>query len=82
MIESQLRRVATTTGSFEEAGLNQIGLMNIFERALVFLDRRRQRFNSHWSSGKFVNDGQKNLPIHLIKPGRIDTQPCKRVLGN
>ena len=45
MIEGLLRGLAPATGSFEEAGLNQIGLMDIFEGALVFLDRGRQRFH-------------------------------------
>ena len=81
MIEGQLRGLAATAGSFEEAGLNQIGLMDIFEGALVFLDCGRQGFHPDWSSGKLVDDGQKNLTIHLIKPRRIDTQPRERVLG-
>src|SRR2546422_4768885 len=81
MIEGQLRGLAATAGSFEEAGLNQIGLMDIFEGALVFLDRRRQGFHPDRSSSKLVDDGQKNLTIHLIKPRRIDTQPRERVLG-
>jgi len=81
MIEGQLRGLAATTGSFEEAGLNQIGLMDIFEGALVFLDRGRQGFHPDRSSSKLVDDGQKNLTIHLIKPRRIDTQPRERVLG-
>ena len=36
MIEGPLRGLAATTGSFEETGLNQIGLMDIFEGAFVF----------------------------------------------
>ena len=81
MIEGPLRSLATTAGSFEETSLNQIGLMDIFEGALVFLDRSRQGFHPDRSSSKLVDDGQKNLTIHLIKPRRIDAQPCERVLG-
>ena len=82
MIEGQLRGLAATAGSFEETGLNQIGLMDIFEGTLVFLDRSCQRFHPDRSSSKLVDDGQKNLTIHLIKPRRIDAQPCKRILGD
>ena len=81
MIKSQLRGLAATASSFEEAGLNQIGLMDIFEGAFVFLDCGRQGLHPDRSSSKLVDDSQKNLTIHLIKPRRIDTQPCKRILG-
>jgi hypothetical protein len=39
MVVGALRGLAATAGSFEKAGLNQIGLMDIFERALILLDR-------------------------------------------
>lgn len=38
MIEGQFRGLAATSCSFKKAGLNQVGLMDIFESALVFLD--------------------------------------------
>src|ERR1700675_4557891 len=78
MIEGPLRSLATTAGSFEETSLNQIGLMNIFEGTFVFLDRGRQGFHPDRSSSKLVDDGQKNLTIHLIKPRRIDSQQIGR----
>ena len=59
MCEGQLRGLAATASSFEEAGLNQIGLMDIFESAFVFLDRGRQRFHPDRSSAKLVDDGQR-----------------------
>ena len=82
MIEGQLRGLAATPGSFKETGLNQIGLMDIFESTLVFLDCGCQRFHPNRSPSKLVDDGQKNLTIHLIKPCRIDAQPCKGILGD
>ena len=41
MIEGQFRDLPPTAGSFEEAGLYQIGLMDILEGPLIFLDCRR-----------------------------------------
>ncbi len=82
MIEGQLCGLAAAAGSFEEAGLNQIGLMDIFEGALVFLHCGSQGFHPDRSSCELVDDGQENLPIHLIKPRRIDAQPGERLLGN
>ena len=79
MIEGQLRGLAATAGSFEEAGLNQIRFMDIFEGAAVFLHCSCQRLYPDWSSSEFVDDGQKNLTIHFIKSRRIDPQPCKRI---
>ena len=81
MIEGQFRGLAATAGTFEEAGLNQKGFMDIFEGALVFLNRGRQGFHPDRSASKLVDDGQKNLTIHLIKPRRIDAQPYERILG-
>ncbi len=82
MIEGELRGLATTAGSFEEAGLNQIRFMDIFEGTAVFLHCGCQGLHPDWSSGELVDDGQKNLTIHLIKPCCIDTQPGKRILSD
>src|SRR5678810_979442 len=81
MVVGAFRGLAATAGSFEKAGLDQIGLMDIFECALIFLDRSSQGFHPDRSSSKLVNDGEKNLTIHLIEPPRINAQPCQCVLG-
>ena len=82
MIKGQPRRLAPPAGPLEKARLNQIGFIDIFERAPVFLHGRRQGVHPDRSPSELVDDRQKNLAIHLIKTGRIDTQPCKRILGH
>src|SRR4029079_12196459 len=82
MIEGQFCGLAPTAGSFEKSGLNQVGFMHIFEGALIFMKRSRQRFHPNRSSSKLVDDGQKNLTVHFVKPRGIDTQPGKCVLGD
>src|SRR5262245_40035675 len=79
MIIGQLCGLTATAGSFEETGLNQIGLIDILKGALILLNCSRQRFHPDRSPGKLVNDGQKYLTIHLIKPRRIDAQPGKGI---
>jgi len=56
--------------------------MDIFESTLVLLHCSRKRLDPDRSSPKFINDGEKDLAIHLIEPRRIDTQPSQRLLRN
>jgi hypothetical protein len=72
MIEGQFRGLPATAGSFEKAGLNQIGLMDVLKGAPIFLDCGRQGLRPDRSSGKLIDDGQKDPTIHLIEPRRID----------
>ena len=82
MLEGFFGNLPAAAGSFKVAGLNQIGLMDIFECTFVFLHGSGERFHADRSSSEFVDDGEENLPIHLIEPSRIDAEPGERLLRN
>lgn len=75
MIERQLRGLSAAPGAIKKSGLNEIGLVDVFERALIFLNGRRKGLNPYGTSSKLFNNREQDLSIHFVKPCRIHTQP-------
>src|SRR6476660_4826087 len=82
MIQGRLRDLPAATRSVEEAGLDQIGFVDVFKGASVFLDGGSQGLDSHWSTAEFVDDRQQDVAVHLVETGGVHPQPRERVLGH
>ena len=80
MLERLFGDLSAAAGSFEVTGLDEVGLVDVFECAFVFLHGSRKRFHPNRPASKFVDNSQKNLPVHLIESGRINSQPDERIL--
>src|SRR5215472_14602708 len=52
--------------SLEKPCLDQVGLINIFQGALILLNRRSQSLHADWSSAELFDDRDENFAVHLI----------------
>ena len=72
MIERGLRDLPSPTGPVQKSSLDEIGLVDILEGALVFLNGGSERLHPHGSATEFIDNREEDMPIHLIETGCID----------
>ena len=82
MIKSELRCLTASPGTVKIAGLNEVGLVHIFQCDFVLLNRRCQRFDPDRSPVELFDDRQQDFPVHIVKPGTVDSQPGQCLLSH
>src|SRR5688572_7925930 len=75
VIIGQSRHLSPAPGPFQNACLNQIAFINIFEGTLILLHCGGERFDADRASAVLLYDGEENFAIHFVKTGAIDTKP-------
>ena len=56
----------TTRGALDEPKLNQVRLVHVLERVAVLTQRGSQGIQTHWTSGKAMNDGLEHFDVALV----------------
>ena len=82
MLERGFRDLPASTGPVQKASLDEIGLVDVLEGALVFLNSGGERLHPTGPPTEFIDDRQEDVPIHLIETGGIDAQPRQGLLGD
>ena len=67
MLERKGGRFPAAGGTHEESFLNQVGLIDFFDRPGFFANRDRERVESDWSSVVFLDDASEDPLIHLVE---------------
>ena len=75
MIVRQTSHLPATTGTIQKTGLDQIGLIHILDRALVFLNRGSQGLHADRSSIELFDDGEQDFAVHVVETRLIDPDP-------
>src|SRR5262249_28469419 len=71
-------RDASARRAVEEALLDQEGLVDVLDRALVLAHARRERLEADRTARVLVDQGQQELAVHAVEAGRVDAETLER----
>ena len=80
MLIRELGRHSTPRCAIQEPNLDQKWLIDLFDCVRLFRKYRRQSVHAHRTALIFLNYGQEQLAVDLIKPVAIDFQHLQRSL--
>ena len=66
MTISKVGGFTSTGGTLEEAFLDQVGLIDLLDRAGIFSQRRSDRREPYRPSGELVDDHPKELIVDIV----------------
>src|SRR5262245_26115778 len=67
-------RDAPTWRSLQESFLDQIRLVDLFDRTRLFADRRRERVEPDWAAFEAIDDREQEPAIHFVEAALVDLQ--------
>ena len=74
-------RHATTGCAIQKALVDEEGLDDIFERALVLANGRGEGLEPNGAPVELLDDGQQNGAVQAVESGGVDIQPLEGKLG-
>ena len=69
------RRDAAARRALQEAGLQQVGLVEVLERAAVLAERRGDRADADGAAAELLDDRREDPPVELVEPVLVHLQP-------
>ena len=58
---------AAPGGALQEAGLDQVGFVDVFQGVFFFTEGRGQGAQAHRAAVVFLQDGEQDLAVHAVQ---------------
>jgi len=69
----------TARRALEKAELQQVGLVDVLERALVLAERGRERLEPHRAAAVVLDGGDQQAAVELVEAEGVHLQPLEAV---
>ena len=81
VIVGELGRDSASSRARQEALLNQIGLVDVFEGSTRFAQRGAEGFDPHRPSPVVIDEDRQKASIHFIEARLVHIEPFERLSG-
>src|SRR5213596_1746749 len=82
VLERKARGNATAGSPLQITGLDQVRFVHVLHGLAFFAYGRGQGVHAHRSSSEFLDDGEQQLAIHLVKARRVHADPGQSRVGD
>ena len=79
MLVGALRRHPAARGALQEALLQQVGLVEVLERAAILADRGGERLDPRRAAAVDLDQGREDPPVELVEAEVVDLEQRQRL---